>query len=58
MPCNPFAVAYIPDKRESEVFVQEDGTVERGSRIMGNGKIGYTSHFATCPYADLHRRRK
>ena len=41
------------------IFVTETGEIERGeycNRHAYGAVKGYTSHFATCPYADQHRK--
>lgn len=41
-----------------ETFVTPEGKVERGRRCREGEYTGYISHFATCPFADCHRKRK
>ena len=43
-----------------DVFVTSGGAVIHGTRVesgRADGRIGHISHFATCPNANLHRRR-
>lgn len=61
MPCNTSVVSYMkggPDKIVTPNGDVISGTVihpEPGQDFDG---CGYISHFATCPNADRHRRRK
>lgn len=69
MPCNAQPVSYraippIPKDVEQlcgngpvMTLVTPDGRIARGTFDPGSDKIGYVSHFATCPAADQHRRR-
>lgn len=61
MPVDPEPVTFVSDLNY-ERFVMEDGTVERGQRVIRafdtDTKNGYISHFSTCPYADEARKRK
>ena len=44
-----------------ELFVTENGAVIHGRRVDlydGAARVGYISHFATCPNADQRRRRE
>lgn len=38
-------------------LVTKDGRVAKGVFDPSSDKIGYTSHFATCPNANAHRKR-
>lgn len=54
MPCDPEPQFFAKDPRGTHVYVTPEGDVLRGSP-QDYGIRGYTSHFATCPYADRHR---
>lgn len=66
IPCDVPAVDYQENYKGSAIIITEDGRVLRANIISNaenspltpiiDGK-GYTSHFATCPYAKQHRRR-
>jgi hypothetical protein len=61
MPVDPEPVEFQPEAAFDR-FVMMDGTVERGlAVVMAYGietKIGYRSHFSTCPAADDFRKKK
>lgn len=67
MPCNADPVEYQDNRKGKDVIVTEDGKVVRGTVIdkarpsalvpIVDG-TGYISHFATCPFADQHRRSR
>lgn len=61
MPCDAHKVLGELDPNGKDILVTEDGEVVKCNTGMScyTGKIvvGYTSHFATCPYADKHRRK-
>ena len=62
MPVNPNIVSFIGGG--SDRIVLPEGEVVSGKIIHGEYKdpeevgFGYISHFATCPNADAHRRRR
>lgn len=66
MPCDVPAVDYQENYKGNATIVTDDGRVLRANIIKNansspltpviDGK-GYVSHFATCPYANQHRRR-
>ena len=59
IPCNAEEHHYIPSHDGCSIFVNPDGTTERGYEIrtqIDGQRIGYTSHFATCPEADSFRK--
>ena len=58
MPCDVEAISYRTDLHGDLNLVTPEGKVARGVFDPGSGKIGYTSHFATCPNANAHRRKK
>ena len=42
-------------------YITEEGKVVHGTECVKDrdgAKVGYTSHFATCPNADKHRRKR
>lgn len=60
MPCNPDQVVYWQNARGSETIVTPNGEVVKASLTGFAGAetgVGYISHFATCPDAEMHRRR-
>ena len=65
MPCNEPEYWFIPDPNGNMTYITADGRVMRGimSGVNGTGALdigckGRISHFATCPNASQHRRRK
>ena len=62
MPCNTEIVTYRKQKGGKEKIVTPNGEVYSGkivdARTMDATGIGYISHFATCPNASKHRKRK
>lgn len=56
MPCDPYIITFVPGGGP-ETFVTPEGKVERGARSK-DGKIGYISHFATCPQSRRFRKEK
>ena len=65
MPVDAGGIHFMPDPLSTEVFVLQDGTVVRGRRLTddtapltGEPKVGYVSHFATCPEADKFRKQR
>lgn len=62
MPCDPEPIHFIPAAGGDLQLVTANGVVARGRKPEENEKeisqIGYTSHFATCPYADTFRKRR
>ena len=60
MPVNPEPVYFVPAGGPN-TYVMITGEVERGREPAYADKdtrIGYISHFATCPEADKFRKRK
>lgn len=61
MPVDPEPINFIPEM-DYDKFVLMDGTVQRGQAaeetVKTETKIGYRSHWATCPAADDFRRKK
>ena len=57
MPCDAKPISFRLDTHNGDLLlVTPDGKVARGSFDPAAEKIGYTSHFATCPNASQHRR--
>lgn len=59
MPCDAKPVSYqtaVPGTKGTLTLVTPDGRVASGVFNPDSDKIGYTSHFATCPNANQHRR--
>lgn len=49
----------VTENRQAITFVSGDGRIIRGVTVRPEnplGEICYISHFATCPYADQHRK--
>ena len=61
IPVDPEPVTFVPEIAFDR-FVMMDGTVERGQAVVlafgVNTKVGYRSHFSTCPMADDFRKKK
>lgn len=60
MPVDAEPVYFHQDPSGAEIFVTKGGAVVRGITAKpGENDVstGYNSHFATCPFADQHRRR-
>ena len=58
MPCDAKPISYRIDTHYGNLtLITPDGRVAKGVYDPGSDKIGYVSHFATCPNAGLHRRR-
>ena len=59
MPCNPEPISYRGDVpgHGDLILVTEDGRLATGTFDPGSDRIGYMSHFATCPNAGTHRKR-
>ena len=61
MPVDPEPVHFSIDKINHSgdiTLITADGMAVTGFKDMSSRLIGYLSHFATCPNADKHRRRK
>ena len=59
MPVDANSVTYYPEDGGMDLFVLLDGSTDRGRRVdaeIDGLKIGFVSHFATCP--DAFRFRK
>ena len=56
MPCDPDPIRFTP-AGGPETFVTREGKVERGKRNPQGSKVGFISHFATCPQADRFRKK-
>ena len=60
MPVNPDGVYFVPAGGPN-TYVTLDGEVIRGREPEQgdrNTRIGYVSHFATCPEADSFRKKR
>lgn len=60
MPVNPDCDMYVPNPKGPFWYVCPDGTVKNGLKVheeKDGVEFGYTSHFATCPYAGNFRHR-
>lgn len=61
MPCDARGISYSenmhPGASPALTLVTEHGTIVRTAFDPAGDKMGYTSHFATCPSANEHRRR-
>ena len=56
MPCDAKPIPYTEDPSGSLTLVTSDGRVVKAKADICSDKMGYTSHFATCPDADRWRR--
>lgn len=61
MPCDAAKISYSenmhPSASPALTLVTEHGTIVKTVFNPAGDKIGYTSHFATCPNVSEHRRR-
>ena len=60
MPVDAEPVQFHHDPSGTEIFVTDGGAVVRGITAKTGEEgttTGYNSHFATCPFANQHRRR-
>lgn len=57
MPCDADKVNYTAVEKGTSVIVTPTGDVVRGEVSENGDKSGYISHFATCPFANKHRRK-
>ena len=60
MPCNAVPIRYRLNFASGKLtLVTPDGKIARGNADPVSGeRVGYLSHFATCPCAEQHRRRE
>ena len=58
MPCDVKPYLYRQDPEGDLVLVTPDGRTVKGFEDLDSEEFGYTSHFATCPNANQHRRRR
>ena len=58
MPCDAKPVPYKEDPAGNLTLLTNDGRVVKAKADMSSDKMGYTSHFATCPDANSWRRRE
>lgn len=60
-PCNPEPIHYrkfVHNIENMLVLVTPEGDVTPGEACEDSDLFGYISHFATCPYANKHRKRE
>ena len=58
MPADAKPISYKLDLHNGNLsLITPDGKVAKGFFDPDSDKIGYTSHFATCPNAGAHRKR-
>lgn len=61
MPCDAQKISYseilVPGTKGAMTLVTEEGKVVQTVFDPDGDKIGYISHFATCPAANEHRKR-
>lgn len=60
MPVDAKPITYriaIPGATGTQKLITQDGRVVSCFFDPGSGLKGYTSHFATCPNANQHRRK-
>lgn len=55
-PIDPGRIPFKPNESGKLNLITMAGEVVRGDFDLGGTEYGYTSHFATCPDADQHRR--
>ena len=59
MPCDASPIRYRLNFASGKLtLVTPGGKITRGDADPVSGELGYQSHFATCPCAGQHRRRK
>ena len=60
MPVDPFPISFV-HAGGPNTYVMMDGSIQRGREPRQEDaeavRIGYRSHFATCPQADRFRHR-
>lgn len=60
MPCDAAPISYSENQHPSAeclTLVTPEGKIVKAVFDPSGDKIGYTSHFATCPNANQHRKR-
>lgn len=60
IPCDEGLIPYQEDRSEKDAIVTQKGEIIR-CRLTFDGEptgMGRIAHWATCPAADLYRRRK
>ena len=58
MPADEKPITYRADLKGDLVLITPDGRVARAVFDPEADKLGYTSHFATCPNANHFRRKQ
>lgn len=61
MPCNPTVTRYAKTEGGKEKVVLDNGEVVSCTTNISADEaegVGYISHFATCPYANMHKKGK
>ena len=58
MPVDEKPITYRADLKGDLVLITPDGRVARAVFDPEADKLGYTSHFATCPNANHFRRKQ
>ena len=61
MPCDAQPIRYRKAQKKEPgalLLVTIDGKIARGIPDQDSDLVGYTSHFATCPNADQHRKKE
>lgn len=60
MPLDPDQIRVQPDRQGTVWAIKENGEMIRGNKVSQSDEGGYVlarvSHFATCPFANQHRR--
>ena len=60
MPCDATPISYKKPEHPGAkglTLITPRGTVVKAVFDPGGDNVGYTSHFATCPNANAHRKR-
>lgn len=58
-PCNAQRIPYKTNLKDGALrLILPDGRIARGDLDFESDAYGYESHFATCPAAEIFRRKK
>lgn len=60
-PVDAQSLYFVPEADGKAMYVLPDGSTARGRTVPDqrvDAKIGYISHFATCPQADKFRKAR